>query len=70
MSGSRDLTSREAVTAVEAAVVRELGWYSREPPAPDYGIDLYVEAAVDGVPNGPHARHADQRRRQLLHRDD
>jgi hypothetical protein len=52
MSGSRDLTSREAVTAVEAAVVRELGWYPREPPAPDYGIDLYVEAAVDGRPNG------------------
>jgi Domain of unknown function (DUF4365) len=52
MSGSRDLTSREAVTAVAAAVVRELGWYSREPPAPDYGIDLYVEAADDGRPNG------------------
>jgi hypothetical protein len=52
MSGSRDLTSREAVRAVEAAVVRKLGWYSREPPAPDYGIDLYVEAAVDSVPNG------------------
>lgn len=52
MSGSRDLTSREAVQAVELAFVRELGWYPREPPAPDYGIDLYVEAAVDGVPNG------------------
>ena len=24
----------------------------REPPAPDYGIDLYVEAADDGRPNG------------------
>jgi hypothetical protein len=52
MSGSRDLTSREAVQAVELAFIRELRWYPREPPAPDYGIDLYVEAAVDGVPNG------------------
>jgi hypothetical protein len=52
MSGSRDLTSREAVQAVELAFVRELGWYPREPPAPDYGIDLYVEAAIEGVPNG------------------
>jgi Domain of unknown function (DUF4365) len=52
MSGSRDLTSREAVTAVESTIVHELSWYPREPPAPDYGIDLYVEAAVDGVPNG------------------
>jgi hypothetical protein len=52
MSGSPDLTSREAVQAVELAFVRELRWYPREPPAPDYGIDLYVEAAVDGVPNG------------------
>lgn len=52
MSGARDLTSREAVQAVELAFVRDLGWYPREPPAPDYGIDLYVEAAVDGVPNG------------------
>jgi hypothetical protein len=46
------LTSRAAVLAVEQAFVSELGWYPREPPAPDYGIDLYVEAAVDGVPNG------------------
>ncbi len=52
MSGSKDLTSRTAVLAVEQAFVSELGWYPREPPAPDYGIDLYVEAAVDGVPNG------------------
>ena len=37
---------------MELAFVRELAWYPREPPAPDYGIDLYVEAAVDGVPNG------------------
>lgn len=51
MSGSKDLTSRAAVLAVEQAFV-QLGWYPREPPAPDYGIDLYVEAAVDGVPNG------------------
>jgi hypothetical protein len=27
MSGSRDLTSREAVQAVQLAFVRELGWY-------------------------------------------
>jgi Domain of unknown function (DUF4365) len=52
MSGSSDLTSREAVQAVELALVRELGCYPREPPAPDYGIDVYVEAALDGVPNG------------------
>jgi uncharacterized protein DUF4365 len=37
---------------VELAFVCELRWYPREPPAPDYGIDFYVEAAVDGVPNG------------------
>jgi Domain of unknown function (DUF4365) len=52
VSGSRDLTSRESVEAVKLAFVRELGWYPREPPAPDYGIDLDVEAAIDGVPNG------------------
>ena len=52
MSGTNDLTSRAAVLAVQEAFVSELGWYPREPPAPDYGIDLYVEAAVAGVPNG------------------
>jgi hypothetical protein len=29
MSVSRDLTSREAVRAVELDFVRELGWYAR-----------------------------------------
>lgn len=30
----------------------ELGWYPREPSDPDYGIDVYVECADEGVPNG------------------
>lgn len=34
------------------ALINELRWYPREPTAPDYGIDLYVECADDGVPNG------------------
>jgi hypothetical protein len=44
--------SREAVEAVRLALIRDLGWYPREPTAPDYGIDLYVEGAIDDVPNG------------------
>jgi hypothetical protein len=48
----KDLVSRSGVEAVRLIVVQELGWYPREPVAPDYGVDLYVECAVDGVPDG------------------
>jgi hypothetical protein len=52
MSGDTDLTARQGVEAVRAAITAELEWYPREPAAPDYGIDLYVECADAGVPNG------------------
>lgn len=52
MTGSSDQTSREGVEAVRLALVQDLGWYPREPSAPDYGVDLYVECATDGIPNG------------------
>lgn len=49
---SSDLTERVGVERVRAAFVGELGWYPREPERPDYGIDLYIECADDGRPNG------------------
>jgi hypothetical protein len=52
MSGATDLTARRAVEAVRSLMLDELGWYPREPSDPDYGIDVYVECADDGVPNG------------------
>jgi hypothetical protein len=49
---SRDLTERTGVELVRATLVRDLGWYPREPERPDYGVDLYVECAIEGRPNG------------------
>jgi Domain of unknown function (DUF4365) len=49
---SSNLTERIGVEQVRAKFVSELGWYPREPERPDYGIDLYVECADDGRPNG------------------
>jgi hypothetical protein len=40
------------VERVRSMLVSDLGWYPREPVDPDYGIDLYVETAVHGVPEG------------------
>ena len=48
----KDLTERAGILAVETAVNDELGWYSREPLRPDYGIDLFLEAADLGIPTG------------------
>jgi hypothetical protein len=47
-----DLTERAGVEHVRAKFVGERGWYPREPERPDYGIDVYVECADDGRPNG------------------
>jgi hypothetical protein len=52
VDGSRELTSRRAVMDGDDRLPAELGWYPREPPGPDYGVDLFVEAADGGVPNG------------------
>lgn len=52
VSGSSDLVGQQGVDAVRYLFSNELGWYAREPTAPDYGIDIYAEAADDGVPNG------------------
>lgn len=49
---SSDLTERQGVELVRAAVVGDIGWYPREPERPDYGVDLYVECARDGRPTG------------------
>lgn len=52
MPGDSDAVAREAVEAVRLALTRDLRWYPREPTAPDHGIDLYVECADHGKPNG------------------
>src|ERR1700755_10294 len=52
MSGAKDQVAREAVETVRLAFIRELEFSPREPTAPDYGIDLFVECAVNNVPNG------------------
>lgn len=49
---SSDLPERAGVERVRTTFVEELGWYPREPERPDYGIDVYVECADDGRPNG------------------
>jgi Domain of unknown function (DUF4365) len=51
MSGSTDLMARLGVEVVRTLTV-EMGYYPREPSDPDYGIDVLVETALDGVPNG------------------
>jgi hypothetical protein len=51
MSGTTNLTARKGVEAVRSLIV-DLGWYSREPSDPDYGIDVLVETALDGNPDG------------------
>jgi hypothetical protein len=51
MSGSTDLMARLGVEAVRTLTV-EMGCYPREPTDPDYGIDVLVETALDGVPEG------------------
>jgi hypothetical protein len=43
--------ARKGVEAVRSLIV-DMGWYPREPSDPDYGIDVLVETALDGVPNG------------------
>lgn len=52
MTGETDLVARQGVEAVRLLLLTELGWYPREPVDPDYGVDVYVESAVDGVPDG------------------
>jgi uncharacterized protein DUF4365 len=52
MSGEKDLVGQQGVDATRALFSGALGWYAREPTSPDYGIDMYAEAANDGVPNG------------------
>jgi hypothetical protein len=49
---SSNLTERQGVEPVRAKIVTDLGWYPREPERPDYGVDLYVECAEEGVPTG------------------
>lgn len=51
MSGSTDLMARHGVEVVRTLTV-EMGFYPREPSDPDYGIDVLVETALDGVPDG------------------
>jgi hypothetical protein len=51
MSGATDLMARLGVEAVRTLTV-EMGCYPREPTDPDYGIDVLVETALDGVPEG------------------
>jgi hypothetical protein len=51
MSGSTDLMARLGVEAVRTLTV-EMGCHPREPTDPDYGIDVLVETALDGVPGG------------------
>jgi Domain of unknown function (DUF4365) len=52
MTGETDLTARRGVERVRSMLVSNLGWCPREPVDPDYGIDVYVETAVRGVPEG------------------
>lgn len=47
-----NLVARIGVEQIRARLVDEFGWFPREPSDPDYGVDLYVECADDGVPNG------------------
>jgi len=42
----------EGIRAVALAFDKALRWYPRELPRPDFGIDLHVEAAAGGKPNG------------------
>jgi hypothetical protein len=51
VSGTTDLMARKGVEAVRSLIV-DMGWYPREPSDPDYGIDVLVETALDGVPDG------------------
>lgn len=44
-------TERLGVAAVHK-VVQKAGWFFREQPRPDEGIDAQIEAASDGRPNG------------------
>src|SRR5487761_2071832 len=44
-------TARLGVEATRLALT-EMGWYSREPSDPDYGVDVLAEAAPGGIPNG------------------
>lgn len=46
------LTGLAGLKVVELALVEALGWFPRVPLEPDYGIDLYVECAVNGIPDG------------------
>lgn len=47
-----NLVARTGVEQIRARLVDEFGWFPREPSDPDYGVDLYVECADNGVPNG------------------
>jgi hypothetical protein len=51
MSGSTDRMARLGVEVVRTLTV-EMDCYPREPSDPDYGIDVLLETAVDGVPDG------------------
>src|SRR5262245_52993070 len=47
----RDLTERKGLIAVEA-IFLEFGWFFRDQPVLDWGIDAHVEVVEDGKPTG------------------
>jgi hypothetical protein len=52
MTSEQALSERRGVEAVRGLLVGELGWYPHEPVQPDFGIDMFVEGADGGEPNG------------------
>ena len=46
------LTERVGVNAVEAIINNVFGWFFREQPIGDYGVDAQVEEMINGLPTG------------------
>jgi hypothetical protein len=46
------LTERVGVNAVEAITNNVFGWFFREQPIGDYGVDAHIEEMVNGRPTG------------------